>query len=225
MTHKAPAGADECRILLVDDHPLLRQGVAQLLALEPGFSVVAETANGAEAVQLAVRHHPDLILLDWHMHGLNGLDTLKALRAAEIDARIVIYTVSDSQDDVVAAFRAGADGYLLKDMEPAAFLDKLREAVCYGHTVVSEQLSAVLATALRKPHKPAPDSLDTLSEREGQILRLVATGQSNKLIARELEITEGTVKVHVKNLLKKLHLRSRVEAAVFAVQNGLGRGL
>lgn len=225
MTLNMATDAGPFRILLVDDHPLMRQGVAQLLALEPNFAVVAETGNGTEAVQLAVRHHPDLILLDWHMHGLNGLDTLKALRAAEIDARIVIYTVSDSQDDVVAAFRAGADGYLLKDMEPGAFLDKLREAAVDGHTVVSDQLSAVLATALRKPHKPAADSLETLSEREGQILRLVATGQSNKLIARELDITEGTVKVHVKNLLKKLHLRSRVEAAVFAVQNGLGRPL
>lgn len=224
MSVSVPLADPSYRILLVDDHPLMRQGVAQLLALEPGFTVIAETGNGTEAVQLAVRHHPDLILLDWHMLGLNGLDTLKALRTAEVEARIVIYTVSDCQDDVVAAFRAGADGYLLKDMEPALFLDKIKEVV-EGHTVVSEQLSAVLATALRKPVRPAPDSLRTLSERESQILRLVATGQSNKLIARQLDITEGTVKVHVKNLLKKLHLRSRVEAAVFAVQNGIGKAV
>src|SRR5574338_213567 len=107
---------DICRILLVDDHPLLRQGLSQLLALEPRFAVVAETGSGAEAVQLALRTQPDLILLDLHMHDLNGLDTLKALRVAGIDSHVVFYTVSDSQDDVISAFRAGADGYLLKDM-------------------------------------------------------------------------------------------------------------
>ncbi len=166
-------------VLVIDDHPLMRKGILQLIALEDSLCVVGEAGDGRQGLELARRLQPDLILLDLNMRGLSGLDTLKALKAADPDARVIVLTVSDSEDDVVAALRAGADGYLLKDMEPEDVLDSLKAAA------------------------------------QGRMV-----GHSNKLIARELKITEGTVKVHVKHLLHKLDLASRVEAAIWAVKSG-----
>src|SRR5690606_32336664 len=134
------------------------------------------------------------------------------------DCRIVLLTVSDAEDDVVAALRAGADGYLLKDMEPEELLVRIRQAA-EGRMVVSEQLAATLAVAIGGQRDSGEDPLGSLTRRELDILRALAKGLSNKMIARRLEISEGTVKVHVKNLLKKLQLRSRVEAAVWAVRH------
>lgn len=204
------------RLMLVDDHPLLRRGLRQLFADEPGFQVVAEAGRGGEAVDMALAAAPDLILLDLHMKEMSGLDTLDALRAAGVGARIIVLTVSDQREEVVAAFRRGADGYLLKDMEPEELVDRIKRAAS-GETVVS---STVLATALRAPDQ-SEDLINRLTEREAAILRQIARGHSNKIIARELDIAEGTVKVHVKNLLKKMNMRSRVEAAVWAVGHGL----
>ena len=212
-------GGNLTRLMLVDDHPLLRRGLRQLFADEADFEVVAEAGTGGEAVRAAQEQQPDLILLDLHMKEMSGLDTLDALRAAGVEARIVILTVSDQRDEVVAAFRRGADGYLLKDMEPEELVERIKQAAA-GETVVSEQLSGVLATALRAPEQN-DDLIARLTEREAAILRQIARGQSNKVIARHLDIAEGTVKVHVKNLLKKMNMRSRVEAAVWAVGHGL----
>lgn len=161
---------------------------------------------------------PDMILLDLNMKGMNGLDTLRALREAGVDARIVVFTVSDDKGDVVNVLRAGADGYLLKDMEPERLLEHIRQAAT-GQMTLSPQLTQILAQALRGDDRSK--SLDELTERERQILRQIAHGYSNKMIARKLDITEGTVKVHVKRVLHKLGMRSRVEAAVWAVENDL----
>jgi two-component system, NarL family, nitrate/nitrite response regulator NarL len=206
-------------ILIVDDHPLFRRGVRQLLEIEPRFRVVAEAADGARALELARELEPDLVLLDLHMKGMAGLDVLKRLKDADFDGKVVVLTVSDLADDLIAAIRAGADGYLLKDTEPELLLERLRAAV-YGQVVVSDNLNTVLARALRDEAVASEREAAVLTDREQDILRCLAAGMSNKLIARELDIAEGTVKVHVKHLLKKLRLRSRVEAAVWAVQRG-----
>lgn len=214
-TPQAPA-----EILLIDDHPLLRRGITQLLEMEADLKLAGEASNSSEGVALAMDLEPDLILLDLNMPGVNGLETLKRLRDNGVASRIVIFTVSDNEDDVVAALRSGADGYLLKDIEPEDLLEQLHQAAV-GRMVISERLTALLAEALRnqKPTEQQPD-FTSLTPREQEILRLIAEGLSNKMIARKLDISEGTVKVHVKHLLKKLGLRSRVEVAVWAVQEG-----
>jgi two-component system nitrate/nitrite response regulator NarL len=208
-------------VLVVDDHPLFRKGVVQLLAMEPSIEVVGEAGNRAQALALAARHDPDLILLDLNLKAESGLDILAALKADDPSRRVVMLTVSDAAEDLIGAIRAGADGYLLKDMEPEQLLDRVRASLA-GETVIGEALAARLAGALRQEAQDLASGvkldLALLTEREREVLRCLADGQSNKRIARTLSITEGTVKVHVKNLLKKLSFRSRVEAAVWMTQ-------
>lgn len=205
-------------VMLVDDHPLLRKGLRQLLAFEAEFEVVAEAGSGAEALASAPELDPDLIILDLNMQGMDGLETLKRLRDEGVTSRIVMLTVSDSNEDVIKAIGLGADGYLLKDSDPEELLEQIKKAAS-GKMVLSDAVNAALATAIRRPaEKPAAD-INSLTNREYEILSLIAKGQSNKLIARELDISDGTVKVHVKHLLKKLNLRSRVEAAVWMVNH------
>jgi len=211
-------------VLIVDDHPLFRRGVAQLLAMDPEIELVGEAADQAGALAMVRAHEPDLILLDLNLKNESGIDILSALKDEDAGRRVVMLTVSDAPEDLMQAIRAGADGYLLKDMEPEDLLESLRQALS-GTTVISDALAGRLAAALRAEaqdgtRKKARD-LALLTEREQSVLRCLAEGQSNKLIARTLSITEGTVKVHVKHLLKKLSFRSRVEAAVWATQLGM----
>jgi len=211
-------------ILLIDDHPLLRRGIRQLVDMEDDLEVVGEANNAAEGIRLATELEPDLILLDLNMPEIDGIEALKKLRERNTSSRVVMFTVSDQEDDVVAALRAGADGYLLKDMEPEDMISQLHQAAT-GKLVISDRLTTLLAEALRS-NKPQPSSrpdFDSLTPREKDILRLIAEGLSNKMIGRKLDISDGTVKVHVKHLLKKLNLRSRVEVAVWAVEEGLHR--
>ncbi|MBD9679791.1 two-component system response regulator NarL [Pseudomonas sp. PDM18] len=209
---------DRARILLVDDHPMMRKGVVQLLEFEDDLEVVGEAGSGEEALRMAAELEPDMILLDLNMKGMTGLDTLRAMRENGEDARIVVFTVSDDRNDVINVLRAGADGYLLKDMEPERLLEHIRQAAT-GQLTISPQLTQVLAQALRGDDRPK--GIEELTDRERQILRQLSHGYSNKMIARKLDITEGTVKVHVKRVLHKLGMRSRVEAAVWAVENHL----
>lgn len=204
------------RILIIDDHPLFRKGVAQLIAMAPHLEVVAEASSGEQGLAKAKELDPDLILLDLHMTGMGGIETLKAIRNADLDCRVMILTVSDNADDLVAAIRSGADGYLLKDMEPEDLLAAIDEAL-NGRTVIGERLNGLLASAIREEAAAKQRDTATLTERETEILHGLAQGHSNKLIARDLNITDATVKVHVKNLLKKLGFRSRLEAAVWTV--------
>ncbi|MDX1755393.1 MAG: two-component system response regulator NarL [Marinobacter sp.] len=211
-------------VLLIDDHPLLRQGIKQLVEMEEDMEVIGEASNAHDGITLALDSEPDLILLDLNMPEINGIETLKRLRAENVGSRIVIFTVSDHEDDVVAALRAGADGYLLKDMEPEDLVPQLRQAAV-GRMVISDRLTTLLAEALRSQKPEATGaSYDSLTPREKDILKLIAEGLSNKMIGRKLDISDGTVKVHVKHLLKKLNLRSRVEVAVWAVEEGLHKG-
>jgi two-component system nitrate/nitrite response regulator NarL len=207
-------------ILLIDDHPLLRKGVKQLIDLSPNMQVIGEACNAQEGVKLAVELEPDLVLLDLNMPNINGIETLKMLREEEVTSRIIVFTVSDNEEDVVAALKAGADGYLLKDMEPEDLITNLEQAA-NGTVVISPRLATLLAQALQSNKSVDKVDLSSLTPREKQIIKLIANGMANKVIARKLSITEGTVKVHVKHLLKKLRLRSRVEVAVWAVQEGL----
>ena len=202
-------------LLLVDDHPMMRRGIRQLIELEGDLVVVGEANNGEEACDQVERLDPDLVLLDNNMPQLNGVETLKRLREQGFSGKVLLFTVSDAENDVRDAMRFGADGYLLKDMEPEHLIARLRD-VLHGTLVVSPSLTTVLAQALRTPQSAS--SLD-LTDRERQVLKMVAAGLSNKMIGNKLGITEGTVKVHVKNLLHKLGLRSRVEAAVWALEN------
>lgn len=212
----------ETTVLLIDDHPLLRKGLRQLIELEDELTIIAEASNGKEGLALAVEHDPDLIILDLNMQGMDGLETLKAMRLQDVTARIIMLTVSDNDEDVLTAISYGADGYLLKDMDPEEILEKMKQAAV-GKMVLSEKLTDILAQAIRKPDVSQKANLiNTLTSREFEILKLIAKGLSNKLIARELDISDGTVKVHVKHLLKKLDLRSRVEAAVWMINQQKG---
>jgi two-component system nitrate/nitrite response regulator NarL len=207
---------DTTRVLIIDDHPLFRKGVRQLLELEKGYDVVGEGAGGREGIELARLHDPDLILLDLNMNGMGGLETLRTMRDLGIDARIIVLTVSNSPDDLIAAIRAGSDGFILKDNDPEDILRMISGAL-EGRNAISPELTNLLASALREEAALERRGGASLTEREAAILKCLATGRSNKLIARELDIMESTVKVHIRNLLKKLHFKSRLEAAVWAV--------
>lgn len=203
-------------VMVVDDHPLLRKGMIQLLQLDDRFDVVAEAGDGVEALAQVHASDPDLIVLDLNMKGMSGLDTLTALRQEGVTATVVVLTVSDAKQDVIALVRAGADGYLLKDTEPDEILSELYTAV-NGQQVMTERLLPYLQSAVEVDD--LQQRLDSLTKREMQILKEISRGLSNKQIAGTLHITEGTVKVHVKNLLKKLDARSRVEMAVRYLEN------
>lgn len=202
-------------ILVVDDHPLFRKGVIQLLQATPEFNFVGEASSGDEGIKLAHALKPDMILLDLNMKEMSGVEVLKAIKDGGLDSRVIMLTVSDHAEDLVAALQAGADGYLLKDMEPEDLMAHLSDAA-RGRIAITDRLTQLLASSLRD--KPRAKSVEEagLTDQESRILEHIVDGKSNKLIARELNIAEGTVKVHVKHLLKKLNLRSRVEAAVWA---------
>ncbi len=207
-------------ILLVDDHPMLRNGVAQLISLEDNLEVVAQANTGEEAISEALKFEPDLILLDLNMKGMSGIDTLIALKRAEVSAKVVIFSVSDNKTDVVQSLKFGADGYLLKDSEPEELINKINKAL-QGEMVLSDPLTQIVARSLQANSNANP--IESLTQREFEILRSIAAGNSNKVIAKNLGITEGTVKVHVKNMLRKLGLKTRVEAAVWAVEQNVTR--
>lgn len=205
-------------VLIVDDHPLLRSGLEQLLHLRPQLQLVGTASCGTDAITQAEKLEPDLILLDLNLPDMHGLKVLQTLRDRGSDARVVIFTVSDDQGDIAAAMRLGADGYLLKDAEPEDVIAALDSAV-RGNTTLSARIRDYVLE--RVPQDNTLERLDSLTKREVAVLELVATGLSNKLIARELGIAEGTVKVHVKRVLAKLGMRSRVEAALWLMRHPL----
>ncbi len=207
----------EISVVIVDDHPLFRRGLIQLLNTINGFRLVGEAANGRDGIDLVRRVKPDLLLLDLNMKDMSGLDVLRVVKAGDGDTRVVMVTVSDQAEDLVAALRGGADGYLLKDMEPEQMVESL-EAAASGRVIISDALTHLLAVAIRRQNRPESVDDAGLTEQETRILEFIAGGLSNKVIGRELDIAEGTVKVHVKHILRKLGLRSRVEAAVWAVE-------
>jgi two-component system nitrate/nitrite response regulator NarL len=208
------------RVVVIDDHPLIRKGLQQLADLSPHIEIIGEADSGEEGLNMVRALKPDLVLLDLNMPGMNGIETLAAIKQGDQDVRVVMLTVSNAEEDVVAALHNGADGYLLKDMDPADLLTKFRE-VAEGRIVMSPSITQCLARALQaeglRGHQQGV--VAELTDREREILLHLRNGESNKVIARQLKIAEATVKVHVKHLLKKLGLKTRVEAAVWAVNN------
>lgn len=204
------------KIILIDDHPLMRQGMRQILSLEDNIEVVGEASNGTEGVALALATEPDLIILDLNMKGISGLDTLRALRAKDVDARIVVLTVSDAQSDIFALMDAGVDGYLLKDSDTAELVENIQRAL-KGEMVLSDNVRQHILN-----RQPESDPLHTLTDRERDVLQWIATGMSNKQIAAQLFISEETVKVHIRNLLRKLNVHSRVAATVLYLEQQKG---
>ena len=215
------------RVLLIDDHTLVRKGLEQLLQSR-GVEIVASVGSGREGVEQVLGLKPDIVLLDMKMPDMNGTETLKQLRAAGVTIPILMLTMSREEQDLQSALRNGAQGYLLKDMDPEDLVPALQDAM-RGNNVVAKELIGSLTRLVQgqsRKQTAKPSSSDLLGEltpRELEILKHVAEGQSNKAIARALEITDGTVKLHVKSILRKLGVRSRVEAAVLAVEHGLGR--
>lgn len=203
------------RILLIDDHALFRKGVAQLVGMDPELQIVGEAGSGREGLVLAQTLHPDVILIDLNMKEMDGVETVKAMKGAGIEARFIMLTVSDSEDDVVAALRAGAHGYLLKDMEPEDLCATIKKAA-RGGVVLGANLADNLARALVDDKPQAGVTPSGLTKREQEILNHLCAGMSNKAIARELNISDSTVKVHIKHLLRKFNLKSRLEIAVWA---------
>lgn len=208
---------DIIRIMIIDDHPLFRKGVSQIISDDPNFEVVGEAASGQEGLDLAEELQPDLVLLDLNMKGMDGLETLRRFKQTDLLARYVILTVSDSEDDLMEALKSGADGYLLKDMEPEDLRANLMKA-SVGVTVLQESLTDVLKKALTEPETKVKQEDAGLTDRENEILDCLAEGMNNKNIARKLGISDTTVKVHIKNILRKLNLTSRLEAAVWKHQ-------
>lgn len=209
------------RILLIDDHTLFRVGLEGLLS-HRGIEIVASASDGREGLDLAHRLKPDIVLLDMRMPDIDGIGVLKRLRDSNFENPIVMLTTSSEERDLVEALRNGAQGYLLKDMEPDELVLALRDIV-KGKTVVAPDLAPVLAKVVQGDGSLAEEAspFDNLTPREGEILSLLAEGQSNKVIARNLGISDGTVKLHVKAILRKLGVHSRVEAAVIAVEQGM----
>ncbi|MEL7937399.1 MULTISPECIES: response regulator [Pseudomonas] len=202
-------------LLLIDDHPLFRRGLAELFGESGEFTVVGQASSGREGISLACQLSPELILLDLHMPGLGGLQVLDELRQLELDSQVIVLTASAERTELAAALRLGAEGYLLKDTEPEALLAYVR-----GCSRGSVQLDDSLVALLAEPAPAAAPAADELTAREGQTLALIAQGLSNKRIARELGISDGTVKIYVKNLLRKFHLGSRLELAAWVHRGG-----
>lgn len=210
------------RVLIVDDHTLFRSGIKLLLQRQEGFEVVGEAGDGLEGVKRAKQLKPDVVLLDLHMPGTNGLQTIPLLREEAPQSQIIMLTVSEDADDLLEALRAGARGYLLKNIETDFLLDSIRRAAA-GESVMSSQMAGKLADAMRMPQKSSANEagLEKLTPREREIIVMLARGASNKEIARSLDLAESTVKIHVQGILRKLNLASRVQAAVYAVEHGL----
>lgn len=215
------------RVLLIDDHTLVRKGLEQLLQSR-GVEIVASVGSGAEGIAQAHALKPDIVLLDMKMPEMSGTETLKKLRAAGITSPILMLTMSRDEQDLQAALRNGAQGYLLKDMDPEDLVPALQDALLGKNVVAKELIGSLTRLVQGQSGRNAAKTstaglLDDLTPRELEILRHVAEGESNKAIGRALDITDGTVKLHVKSILRKLGMRSRVEAAVLAVEHGLGR--
>ena len=211
------------RILLVDDHVLFRKGIATLLDAREDITVVGEANDGIQAVDEARKTIPDVILMDVNMPNRGGLETVKVLKQEMPHVQIVMLTVSDDDEDLFQAIRNGARGYLLKDLEPQELYDML-DGIRDGEAPISGAMASKILQEFRQPDhekKEQPGGAEELTPREIEVLEQIVTGASNKEIGETLHITENTVKIHLRNILEKLHVKNRIQAAVHAVRQGL----
>ena len=215
--------AEKIRVLLVDDHALFRGGVKALLQRHEEFEVLDEAGDGLEGIKRARSLKPDVVLLDLHMPGISGLEAVKVINEEMPGVRVLMLTVSEDAQDLMEALRAGASGYLLKNIETDALLDAIRRAA-EGDSVVSPQMTAKLVQGVRGQNRGGNAQIerDRFSPRERDILEGLALGGSNKEIARTLDLAESTVKIHVQNIFKKLGMTSRVQVALYAAEHGFG---
>lgn len=215
--------APPVRILVVDDHALLRQGIVTVLADERDLQVVGEAANGREAVAKAAELMPDVILMDISMPEMGGLEATRRIKQEMPYVRIVILTIADDDQSLFEAVKSGAQGYLLKNVDPSVLVSTVR-GIAAGETAISRTMASKLigefATQPQRPVAASPTGV-ALTQREKEVLELVAEGRSNRDIASALAIAENTVKNHLKNILEKLHLQNRVQAAAFALRQGI----
>lgn len=209
---------DRIRVLVVDDHPLYREGVARILAEDGGFHIVGQAVDAQTAVELATQECPDVVLLDMSMAGGDGLTALPAILALDPAPRVAMLTVSETDDDVMRALRAGATGYILKGVGGRELVEIVRELAA-GRSYVTPVLAMRILTAMQSGTTAKGGPINELSEREVAILRLVAEGRSNKEVARALDLQEKTVKHYMTGILQKLHARNRTEAALIAQQH------
>lgn len=214
------------RVLVADDHDIVRKGIRALLATEPDIDVVGEANDGAKAITEAARLRPDVILMDLVMPNVGGIDAIQAITAEQNTAHILVLTSFATDDMVFPAIKAGALGYLLKDSGPDELIQAIHE-VHRGesslHPTIARKLLQEIAGPAPQSNARAGDGVDPLTEREVDVLRLVAQGQSNREIGEELVISEATVRTHMSNILSKLHLASRTQAALYALREGIAR--
>lgn len=219
-------------VLLVDDHHLFREGIARLLEDAPGISLVASAQNGKDAIALANEHHPDVILMDVHMPGMDGIEATHQIHDTHPQINILMLTVSEKDKDLFAALRCGARGYLLKDTTSQELIEGIRR-VHKGEVIINPTMTAKLLNEFNALSQDIParstvqmqeDKAHNLTNREREVLRLVARGLSNKEIGDKLAISPHTVKTHLSNTLEKLRLNGRVEAAAWAIRHGLLKG-
>jgi two-component system, NarL family, response regulator LiaR len=207
------------RVLIADDHVVVRKGIRALLATEPGIDVVGEATDGAEAVRAAAELRPDIILMDIVMPTVDGIEAVRRIMAAQPGSRILVLTSFATDDQIFPALKAGALGYLLKDTGPEDLVQAIRQ-VHRGESSLHPTIARKVLQELSRPPQ-RPPTPDPLTEREVEVLRLVAQGRSNQEIARMLVVSEATVRTHVSSILSKLHLASRTQAALYALREGL----
>ncbi|HMV60378.1 MAG TPA: response regulator transcription factor [Agitococcus sp.] len=206
------------RILLVDDHTLFRSGIRALLASQEDIDIVGEAGEGSEALKLCQILKPDIVLLDLNMPGLSGLEVLKLMLEDSHQQLVIMLTLSEEAEDLLKALQLGAKGYLLKNSNVDYLVNAIR-LVAQGGTAIQPEMTSTLVAGLRQNKKEETEEKEQLTLREKEVLKLVSSGQSNKEIARKLDIGESTVKFHIQSILRKLNLSSRVQAAVYASQH------
>ena len=210
------------KVLIADDHPLFRQGIKQILELEKDIIVVAQAANGDDAVQLAREHKPDVILMDINMPGSNGLQAIKEIKDENISSKIIVLTIHEDREYLIKTIQMGAEGYVLKDAEPQVLIDAIRN-VHIGQSYIQPNMTKELVMEFNRLtlHNKDRNGENRLTAREREVLKLIAEGMINKEIATKLYISEKTVKNHVSSIFRKLNVSDRTQAAIYAIKHNI----